>query len=76
MASKQFPFRYSDEEKKLLDVLADKMGVDEITAAIRLAIREALEKRLVDVPAGVFGGKKTEGRPKENAALTELAAAS
>jgi hypothetical protein len=64
MALKQMPIRITDEERELLDKLAEAEGL-EVTNAIRLAIKEALEKRGIPVPDTAFG-KKQEGRPKED----------
>lgn len=64
MALKQMPIRYTDVERELLEMLAEAEGL-EITNAVRLAIKEALEKRGIPVPDEAFG-KKQEGRPKDN----------
>ena len=66
MALKQMPIRYTEEERTLLEKLAELEGV-EITNAVRLAVKEALEKRGIHVPDSAFG-KKQEGRPKEEPA--------
>jgi hypothetical protein len=63
MALKQMPIRLTDEERELIDKLAEVEGL-EATNAIRLAVKEALEKRDIFVPDTAFG-KKQEGRPKE-----------
>lgn len=63
MALKQMPIRYTEEERTLLEQLAELEGI-EITNAVRLAVKEALEKRGVSVPETAFG-KKQEGRPKD-----------
>jgi hypothetical protein len=65
---KQMPIRYTDEERELLEKLAELEGL-EITNAIRLAIKEALEKRGISVPDTAFG-RKQEGRPKPDALVT------
>ncbi|HVW99319.1 MAG TPA: hypothetical protein VHA52_02605 [Candidatus Babeliaceae bacterium] len=67
MALKQMPIRLTDEERELIDELANSLGV-EATNAIRLAIKEALEKRGIPVPIGAFE-KKQEGRPKDDLLL-------
>lgn len=77
MASKQMPIRLTDEERELIDKLAFLIGEEtnekiEATTAVRVAIKEALSKRNVELADGVFE-KKPEGRPKETASLVTTA---
>jgi hypothetical protein len=62
---KRLIFRCDEQEQQLIKELADLEGLGEISNAIRLALREALEKRGIAVPANAFT-KKQEGRPKES----------
>lgn len=57
--------RWTEEEKELTLKLAQVEGLEEISDAVRLAIKEALEKRGIGVPANAFT-EKPEGRPKED----------
>jgi hypothetical protein len=69
--------RYKPEELSFYKKLAEIMGVDDVSTALRLLAKERLENSGVAVPEG-FLGKRPEGRPKEDRqeAMNQLAVSS